>query len=342
HDGTPFGTTNPFYSIPNYRFGSSPLICDINNDGEKDILLSVFPETTPSSCRILAINTNGQTLSGWGTIGTNNYISTNNSPYTTNLTKEIAVGDLNGDGNLEVVAVGKDCIKIWNNDGTLFNTINNLSGLESQFRTPVLADIDGDSEIEIIVTSFTEGKIHGLKRNGSSVLGFPLETAQPFQDATPVIADLDNNGKSEIVAGTGNDRKIYIWETNGHSDRIEWGSARRDARNTGEYRCRPTVIQTNTVWNTSRSLCNDLIIESGTLTINSNANVAMDASSTVIVKKDATLHLNQGNLSNCNVRVFPGGNVILQNNSQIKLRNGGEWDLRVGAKLDVIYGDIIN
>jgi hypothetical protein len=341
HNGTSFGAANPFYSLSDYSLGSSPIICDINNDGEKEILLSAYKILKPDSCQILAIKTNGQLLSGWSTSGANSYKSTSTSTYTRNLSKEIVVGDLNGDGNLEVVAVGFNCIKIWNKDGTLFNTIS-LSGLESQFRTPLLADIDGDPEIEIIVTSDTEGKIYGLKRDGSSVLGFPLETAQIFPDATPVIADLDNNGKSEIVAGTGTDKKIYVWETNGNPSRIEWESARHDARNTGEYYkiCDPAIINSSTTWNTNRSICGDLLVKSGTLTINNNSNITMDSSSMVIVMSGATLQINSGHLLNSNVKILRGGNLIISNDGSIKIRNNGELNVTSGAFFDFQTGSV--
>ncbi|GHT76013.1 hypothetical protein FACS189463_0250 [Bacteroidia bacterium] len=338
HDGTPFGAANPFYSLSGYSLRSSPVICDLNNDGIKEILVSASNSLALDSCRILAIKPNGQLLSGWGESGgANQYTSFS----TGDLTKEIVVGDLNGDGNLEVVAVGADCVKIWNNTGTLYNTISlPNSGIRSYKRTPLLADIDGDPEIEIVVTSAGDGKIYGLKRNGSHALGFPLETSQSFGNATPVIADLDGNGKSEIIAGTGSDKKIYVWETNGNPNRIEWGSARHDSRNTGEYPCPPTIIQSNTTWNTSKSICGNLIVQSGTLTINNNANISMSSLSTVIVQNGATLYLNHGNLLNCNVKVLAGGHVILQNNAQVQLCSGGKWDMQMGATLDFQSGSI--
>lgn len=38
HNGTPF-STNPIYTETGYHFGSSPVICDIDNDGQKEILI---------------------------------------------------------------------------------------------------------------------------------------------------------------------------------------------------------------------------------------------------------------------------------------------------------------
>jgi len=342
HDGSPFGKKNPFFTLPDSSFSSSPVICDINGDGKKEILLSAFPALTPASCRILAIDTAGNMLQGWNTAktGSNYYTAATNS--TSNLTKEIAVGDLDGDGKLEVVAVTSTGINIWNNDGTLYNTIP-VSGLGSQFRSPLLADIDGDSEAEIIVTSVTEGKIYGYKRNGNSVLGFPLETDQAFGNATPVIADLDGDGKSEIAAGTGNDKKIYVWKTNGNPDCIEWGSARHDARNTGEYQkiCPPTQILSNTTWNSSMDICANLIVEPGAmLTLNSACTLNMNSSSMIIVRPGASLVIDGGKVLNANIKALPESSITLKNNGYIKLRLNGEFNILSGATFDNLQGNI--
>jgi hypothetical protein len=283
HNGSPFKTTNPFFYRTGYIFGSSPIICDINNDGNKDILLSAYSTIDPSSCRIFAIDKNGQLLSGWSTAGYNYYTATANNSYAADLTKEIVVGDLNGDGDLEVIAVGQNCVKIWNKNGSLYNTIT-LAGLESQFRYPLLADIDGDTEFEILITSYSENKIYGLKRNGKHVLGFPLETGSSFNDATPVIADLDNNGKSEIIAGTGADQKIYVWETKGKPTRIEWGSARNNSRNTGEYfNCSRSYLQDQTI-NSNRNVngCGNVYIRN--VSVINNAKLQVEAPGIVSIE----------------------------------------------------------
>ena len=339
-DETSYWKKNLSLTLPGYCFASSPVICDINGDGKKEILLSAFSTSSMGSCRILAIATNGNLLPGWGIAPTDSNFYT--ATDVNDLSKEIAVGDLDGDGKLEVVAVTSTGINIWNNNGTLYKTIP-VSGLGSQFRTPLLADIDGDNEAEIIVTSVTEGKIYGYKRNGNSVVGFPLETDQPFGNATPVIADLDGDGKSEIAAGTGNDKKIYVWKTNGNPDRIEWGSARHDARNTGEYQkiCPPTQILSNTAWNGGMDICNNLIVEPGaTLTLNSACTLAMNSSSMIIVRPGASLVIDGGKVLNANIKAMPKSSITIKNNGYVKLRKNGEFNILLGATFDNQWGSV--
>ncbi|MDR1738488.1 MAG: C25 family cysteine peptidase [Candidatus Symbiothrix sp.] len=338
HNGSSFLSSNPIYANSNYSFSSSPIICDINKDDNKDILISAYSGT--SSCRIFAINTNGQLISGWGLTGQNTYNSSTNEISVQGLSKELVVGDLNHDGNLEVVASGSNCVKIWNNAGILLNTIQ-ASGVESQLITPILADIDGDDDVEIIVTHYYGKEIYGFNYDGSNVLGFPLEVEQDFlYPSSPAIADLDKNGKSEIVAGTNG--MIYVWETNGNSSRVEWGSSRHDAYNSGEYHtiCEPTIISANTNWNTDKHICGNLIVDSGTLTISEYAKVTMDSpSALVIIKNGATLVLESGQLYNCSVKILPGGSVLMQQDGRIKLRYLGVVDVQ--GELDLEKGEIL-
>ena len=343
HNGNPFGAKNPFFTLPCYCFDSSPVVCDINNDDKKEILISAFLTNNPTSCRILAIDTTGAMLPGWDTTSLyNKYTSTANYSWATGLTKEISVGNLENNDSLEVVAVVATGINIWNNDGTLYDTIP-VPGLESQARYPLLADIDGDNEAEIIVTSVTEGKIYGYKRSGAQVLGFPLQTDNTFGNATPVIADLDGDGKSEIAAGTAGDNKIYVWKTNGNPNRIEWGSARHDARNTGEYWkiCPPTQILSNTAWNSIMDICDNLIIEPGaTLTLNSACTLNMNSSSMLIIRPGANLVIDGGKVLNANIKAMPQSSVTIKNNGYVKLRKNGEFNILLGATLDYQLGSI--
>lgn len=63
------------------------------------------------------------------------------------------------------------------------------------------------------------------------------------------------------------------------------GSERHDQYNTGEYNsiCEPTLINSNTTWNSNQSICGDLILKSGELTINNSCNVTMNSTSMIIV-----------------------------------------------------------
>jgi len=128
-----------------------------------------------------------------------------------------------------------------------------------------------------------------------------------------------------------------MFATSGRPDRIEWGSERHNPRNTGEYfkLCEPTIIQTDTTWNTSRNICGDIIVKSGTLTINSGCTITMDNTSSIIVMAGATLKIDNGRLVNTNVNVMPQGHLAMDNNGYIKIRNNAKFNIRLGATLSI-------
>lgn len=333
YDGSPYNGINPiYYTLPSgFTFQGSPIVCNINNssDGKKEILASA---TTGSISQIYAIRSDIPTLvTGWNTPS----LISNGS---------MAVGDLNHDGNLEIVSLGSNTLSILMNNGSLSPTqqpnplsVNDLSPAGN----PILADLDDDSDVEIVFgsTSAANKNIYVYNYDLTRVLGFPVNTGETAW-GTPCVSDIDKDGKNELILGVNN--SIYLWRTNGNPDNIEWGSDRHDQYNTGEYYpvCEPTYITTSTTWSNNQSLCNDLVIKSGNLTINNNSNITMTSNSMVIVMAGATLTIDSGRILNCNVKVLAGGTLILRNNGVLDIRNNGEFNVEQGAIFENQYGSI--
>ncbi len=330
HNGTNYGSSQPFYSLLDYKLCSSVIVCDIDNDGDKEILTSAL-KTGGTEGRIVAIHHNGVVVNGWNGTQKINYPNDWQS-------QDISVGDLNNDGNLEVVAIGTNIMKVWDKSGTLISSTS-CTNLNPGKLTPILADVDNDIDIEIIFGSFSEGRINALNIDGTKVLGFPLSIDDALQ-GSPCVADVDNNGKNEIIAASG--VKIYMWETNGNSKRIEWGSERHGCHNTGEYHkiCPPTIITSNTTWSTNKNLCGDIIINSGTLTISSTCTVIMSDYTRIFVNSGGGLKVDGGKIMNAGINALSGSNIILKTNGYIKVSEHGEFNISAGATLDYQYGTI--
>ena len=175
--------------------------------------------------------------------------------------------------------------------------------------------------------------------DGTKVLGLPLHIDDALY-GSPCIADVDNNGKNELIAGS--DNKIYMWETNGNSELIEWGSERHDCHNTGEYidPCPPTIITSNTTWNSNKVFCGDIIIESGILKIASSCTVSLSDLSEILIKSGGELKVDGGKIMNANIKALNGSNVILKNNGYIKISGSGEFNINTGATFDYQYGTL--
>jgi hypothetical protein len=157
HDGSNFiPNKQPVYDnggSGGFRFKSSVVVCDLDGDGNKDILSCAIKNTTSYEGKIYAVNNAGNLLGGWGT--STQTISHHSSSYRL----ELSVGDLDNDGKLEVVACGVNTLKIWKNTGALKTSVT-LPESTYGYGAPILADVDGVSDIEVIIASGMTNNIY--------------------------------------------------------------------------------------------------------------------------------------------------------------------------------------
>lgn len=128
-----------------------------------------------------------------------------------------AIGDIDNNQLLEAVVIGKEtsAIRIYRADG------NSLLPQPIQLGTkllspPVLADIDGDRNLEIMVSSGMN--VFAYKNNGSLVPGWPKQISDYWSRLTTAplsVADIDGDGIFEVIAGSSYSRKIFIIKGNG-------------------------------------------------------------------------------------------------------------------------------
>lgn len=142
------------------------------------------------------------------------------------------IADVNGDGNVEVVATGNvyDCyegyppsrydgVYVFNADRSRFTDgsfdwrsvpvdtgaplSEDYNVIESAEPNPAVADLDGDSRMEIVYASY-DGRVHAFWLDKTEHGSWPYSVYQPTEGfyrfaSEPVIADLDNNGFAEVI-----------------------------------------------------------------------------------------------------------------------------------------------
>lgn len=194
HDGTPFpGNWPKGNGLQNNNevlyVWQPPTLTDIDNDGDLEII------TGDARGHISAWHHTGESVSGWP-VGPELVPTQRISQKVTT-----AVGDVDGDGELEIIAVEANpsgFVYIINTDGTLAHFTQVVGGSIYQ---PAIGDIDGDNQLEIVINS-TQG-LCAVNGDGSVVPGWPKVSTEgkyrSLGEGAPALGDLTGDGAPEVI-----------------------------------------------------------------------------------------------------------------------------------------------
>lgn len=137
-----------------------------------------------------------------------------------------ALGDFDDDGYLDIVAAHGNSLWVYNSNGALFGgfpvCLGDTFGVQS---SPVLADVSGDGNIDIVIGTIS-GWICGFDRHGKSLGGFPLSCGDSVY-STPALIDIDSDGYIDLIAAT-DDGKIRGWSLGRDTGKAPWPMFRRN------------------------------------------------------------------------------------------------------------------
>jgi hypothetical protein len=219
---------------------SAPALFDSNGDGRDEIFIGGDATSyagSPSGGFFRALRYTGaaQLSQLWVRLSSESFQSAS------------AIGDINGDGRLEVVTgsgrfycltQGRcgDSTKVWAFD---LATGNDVPGWPRNARydtflsAPAIGDVNGDGRTDVVIGSFRGGHGSVVAFDGS---GQPLWEVEPAGDellSSPVIADVDAAAGNEVIAGSGG-RVHVLSGTTGATLRSVGAGAYKNAVAVGE------------------------------------------------------------------------------------------------------------
>lgn len=131
---------------------------------------------------------------------------------TSETSANIAFGDLNGDGNLDVVlAKGRhwplfNRIIIGDGNGGIM-TSENLGTIENRSYTAFLSDLDLDGDLDIVVSNDSPDPKITYLNDGNGDFNFGSEFGDPNWNTRNVnVADLNNDGYPDIIVANRNNK----------------------------------------------------------------------------------------------------------------------------------------
>lgn len=185
-------------------------LADLDFNGDLEIIVSGTEDDRSQRYRLYVFKGDGQPFSG------------NWPQFVPDIPGTPTVGDLDNDGDLEIV------VSTWSSIEAFHHTGDAVNGWPIQSKFPsttlwdgiALGDLDNDGDVEVIASVWQNSSLlKVLDGDGADFSGWPL-TFNSQLSAAPTLADFDNFGNLEIAVGA--EKTFYIFHHNAQPFGAGW------------------------------------------------------------------------------------------------------------------------
>jgi fibronectin type 3 domain-containing protein len=225
--------------IAGWWLGNHPAVGDIDGDGGLETVVSLW---TMGEARIYAWHQDGTPVTPEGPLVSLKIPGAETWRETFRI-----LGNSIG----EIVSTSENMSEAELSDFGVYIGQEPLASEGETFGSPVLTDINGDSEVEVLIRAgyfFSSGyeRLYAWDHQGNLLPGFPLYASAEMSMATyypysPVVADADRDGKVNLILGTDfniySKAKLISWEIDAdyQPDFQPWPKYMHDKWNSGRF-----------------------------------------------------------------------------------------------------------
>ena len=198
-----FGAGNATFSQPTAITNGAPVIADVNHDGRADII------ALNGSIEV-SLGTKSKSFT---TVSTTLRLGTSTTLYN--------VGDVNKDGNPDLVINYADHLEIWlgKGDGTFAYSSSIVGAGISYEVVAAVADVDGDGNADIVLAPTSNAQLpvpplEILYGNGDATFQAAVAVPVSHLYSQVVVADLNGDKKPDLVMSDGGSVAVLINEGN--------------------------------------------------------------------------------------------------------------------------------
>jgi hypothetical protein len=174
----------------------------LNGDGKLDVVVANFgPCCFTSSVSVLLGN-------GDGTLGARTDFATDNGSWS------VAVGDLNGDGKLDLATANSFfpsnsvSVLLGNGDGSFGATTNSATG--SNAKSVAIGDLNGDGKLDLATANSSPGTVSVLLGNGDGSFATHTDYVTGTDSRSVAIGDLNGDGKPDLAVANAGSFPDYL------------------------------------------------------------------------------------------------------------------------------------